>query len=1203
MTFSNRNVSDNKPKKLFSKKLSKTPSPIIPMRPSVIEKQVEKQRKRDVKNNSSKKPSSWGFWRIMKILFWIIFDLCLIAGIVVFGWIIYIVLQAPDLKELNSSSFSQSSVILDNKGERALYKLVGNEDRVVLNSLDDISLYMKNAMLAAEDANFYQHSGISFTGIARAARDSFFGRSTGGSTITQQLIKMVVFAEGEENLQDKIERKIKEIAMARKLESKYSKDSILLLYLNKAPFRGNIYGIEKAANAFFGKSAKDLSLAESALLAGLPQAPGRYQRVKTSYIKFTEEQMNASKITSYEELIEKQQSGEIAPVFVRGMFGTDYVFADGVHDYIPGRVDFVLFQMFDKGFISETEYNQAQIDIQTLEIKEIKTKIGAPHFVFYAMEEVEKILKNLYGEDAEKYIHQRGLQITTTLDFKLNNEVQRIISEHGEKAEKAGYKIRNAAGLVLDSKTGAVLSMIGSRNYFAKEMNDHEFDGEVNVITSRRQPGSTFKALVYAAAFDLKGLAPATVLMDVETDLSIVKSQKYIPRNYDGKFNGPVTIRKALGNSLNIPAVKAGIIVGIPQLIKFTDKIGVNYNEDTGRFGPSMALGAAVVRPLDMGAVFAGFANEGKKVEPFAVLKIVDSNGKVLYERDIEKIKKEAPQVISPETAFLISDILSDETGKGRPKSWNKFLGMPNRPSAAKTGTSTGKVGKVTHPHDVWTIGYTPQRTALVWMGNNKGWKENPKGMLNDKASGLTNAANPWREIMMAAHKDLPVEKFVKPKGVKKISVSALSGKRIPEGFPSSLIVEDYFSVKSLPEKQDTSFKVVRLEESTQLLPNEFTPEKVIKEYTYIEMHSYFPKNEKWEKAVRAWLRANAGKLSANLGISNIIPFVPKEYTDKYSKDTEKNRPKISILSPSNMGIVSPPLVNIEVAVNAPNGVRKIDLLWDGQLVATKASKPWIFTIPLSETKIGSLHVLEAEITDELDYIDNASVNVKVGEDRIPPDLSFIYPLNGSNVERGTLIQVGVDAIDRNSSIKKINFFLDGDLIKTLNSRPYQFSWLANAPKGTYIIKATALDSAGNTATESISITITEEDNAEISQTPSASENSSADEKQNIPQERPQSERVLAIISPSSGEEISGIIPISFGVPVRMRKSGVSISVMARKIGGKKQSIFSIAGSEIPQSGLVNFSWNPDEKGEYSLYLQVVGKTRDFSSKIRVITK
>lgn len=1015
---------------------------------------------------SSKHPVPEKTKKIAKTIFWKLFELGLIVGVFVIGWIAYTVFTTPDIETLSANSFSQPSVILDSSGKTVLYELVGKEKRDVV-PLNEISIHMQHAILAAEDADFYNHGGVSYRGIARAIRDAFIsGRTEGGaSTITQQLVKMVVFPEGEETFHQKLQRKIREISLAMGVERTYDKNQILELYLNKVPFRGNIYGVERASQEFFGKTAKDLTIAESAFLAGLPQAPGRYQRVSKSYIDLTPEVIEDLQIVDFEDLMRRENN--IKDSFVRGVFGQDWSFAGGKTSYIPGRFDYVLGQMLSKNFISEEEYKLAQEESKKLVFNESKTNIKAPHFVFYVQSELEKILKEKYGDEAETVMYQKGLRVYTTLDYELQKKVEDIFL--GSSKNMDPYDIQNIAGVVLDSKTGGILSMQGSRDYYAKEIEGREFDGQVNVITSIRQPGSTFKPIVYAAAFEQKGLSPATVLMDVKMDLSL-NAKPYFPKNFDDTFSGPVSIRKALGQSLNIPAVQAGIIVGIKEVYEFAQKVGLSLTEPLDSMGPAMSLGAPVVKPLDMASVYATFASQGKKVTAFGITKVVDASGAVIYERDI---KAELPSVLSPESAFLITDILSDESGKARPTSWNSLLGGFGRPVAVKTGTSTGvgADGK-THPKDLWTIGYTPSRVVAVWMGNNKGWKENPRGLLSDKASGFTNVATPWRKIMTEAIAGTSIEQFAKPAGVKQVAVSRLSGKLPPQGFPASLIVNDYFNVKFLPDKQDTSLKFVNLEESSQKLPNEFTPESAIKQYVYVEFHSFFPDNPKWETPVREWLAANRATLSANLGVPNIIPFVPKETNDVYSAETKNNAPKISIVTPVNMGTVTPPRITINTNPSSPNGVNAVRIYWDGTLLAQKNEAPWTFIIPIESAEVGSVHTIKAEVEDLLKYTSDMSVQVKVGADTSPPSIAFITPGDGASVSFGERLSIAVSASDSTSSIKKVTLAVDGDLIKTFTVSPYEMNWKADLSEGTHSLEATAYDEGGNKKSVQTTITI-----------------------------------------------------------------------------------------------------------------------------------
>jgi len=294
------------------------------------------------------------------------------------------------------------------------------------------------------------------------------------------------------------------------------------------------------------------------------------------------------------------------------------------------------------------------------------------------------------------------------------------------------------------------------------------------------------------------------------------------------------------------------------------------------------------------------------------------------------------------------------------------------------------------------------------------------------------------------------------------------------------------------------------------------------------------------------------------------------------------------------MGIVSPPMINVTVDVRAQNKVKSVNLLWDGTLIATKTSSPWIFTIPLHDAQIGSLHLLEAKVTDSLNYTDITSVNVKVGEDRLPPEITILYPHEGAKIEKNSLVQISADAMDKNSSIKKVQFFIDGTLTETKVIRPYQFSWNANITEGTHTLKAIAFDSAGNTEAQSLQFSVVTSEVEVVKRETFVGENNTNNSAV---------ERVLAITSPQAGNEFSSAIPITFSIPTRMRNSEFTISVMARKKSGKKQQIFSISGDKIPNNGLASFSWTPSQKGEYAIYLQTKGSSTDFSSKVNIVAK
>jgi membrane peptidoglycan carboxypeptidase len=1155
----------------------------------------------------------------LKLAFWILFFSGLGLGLLLLGWIFYIASQAPEVSDIEASSFSQSSTIFDRTGEIELYSLHGEENREIV-ALGEISDAMQKAILAAEDWQFYEHEGVSIRGIVRAGLNAVRGRATGGSTISQQLVKMVVFAPKNETTKQKVERKIKEITVTRKLEKKYSKDRILELYLNKAPFGRNTYGIESAAQSYFGKSAKDLTIIESAVLAGLPQAPSRYQNHKYSYSTLGEDEMKNIEISSYEELI---NSSKYAKRFAKGIFGAEFEFANNVKVYYPGRFDFVLGQMKEKGLISEEEYLTAKEAAKTLEIKSAKTNIKAPHFEAYVEEEAHTILQDLYKEDYdEKMLNTAGLKIYTSLDYDLNVAVEKILAEQGP--ENYEYRVKNGAALVMNPKTGEILAMVGSRDFYGnyihpetgetltktkeemeqllqelypeiteeeqeEKMDALQFGGQVNVITSKRQPGSTFKPIVYASAFDQVGFSPSTVLMDVKTNFG----NRYVPNNFDFKFHGPTSLRKALGNSYNIPAVKVATISGISNLLTFAQNMGITFDEDADFYGAPIALGSAEIKPLEMGVAYSSFANGGKKVSPVSILKIVSANGEIIYEYTPAN-DEEQEQIFEAETAYLITDILSDGSGEARPKEWNGNMTIKGHDIAAKTGTSTVKMPNgTTMAHDAWLIGYSPQITTVVWTGNNKGWKTNPTGALGKKATGFSRAGPIFKKIMVEAHKERERENFNRPSGIRNVEVSKLSGLLPPENFPEALIAKEVFNAAYLPEEEDNTFEIIPLVEESKLLPNEFTPEKAIKDFIFLNFHSYYPENKLWETPTQEWLEENREEFTtklleeigevpaegeegseSTLDVGNIILKIPEETTTKYTAETKANAPEITIVSPANMSIVAPPEINIEVEPHANNRILYVEFFWDDELISTKRQAPWTNTIKIEGAEVNTMHTITAKVTDTTLYSGENTVQVKIGEDTVPPEISFLFPQDKSTLDAGSFIQVAVDAIDRNSSIKTVQFFLDGEEIQTLQQMPFDFNWNTPEDEQTYSLKAIATDQSGNTAEDTVIFTI-EKNEQEINQ-----------------------EGNLGITFPTSGSVQEQFSEVSFFVPEEMRTAENTISVNAKPKRGKRESIFEINGEKIPNSGQVQFSHSFPQTGEYEIYLRIKGAETTSSAKV-----
>lgn len=585
------------------------------------------------------------------------------AGIFVAGVLIY-AYQTPDAGELVSRKIPQTSVIYDRTGAHKLYEIHGEENRKILPH-DRIPDAVRAATLAAEDKNFYNHPGIDLVATARALEVDVKNRdlTQGGSTITQQLARNV-FLGREKTLW----RKFMEAILALKIDRSFSKEQILDAYLNQVPYGSNAYGVQSAAEIFFGKDADELALEEAAMLAALPKAPA-------------------------------------------------YFSPYGLHqDELEARQKKIIGRMEDLGMISPEEEVQAlNADILS-KVKPFRESIQAPHFVFFVIDQLE----NEYGRD---YLETGGLKIITTLDYDMQKSAEQVVAEGAKRNISRGAS--NAGLVALDPKTGAILTMVGSKDFFADGI-----DGEVNVATSRRQPGSSFKPIIYSAAFE-RGYQPETMIADTLTNFGPDGSgEPYIPRNYDGRFHGTMPMRSALARSLNVPAVKTLAMIGLDAGKEMAKRLGITTLSDKANYGLSFAIGAAEVRPLDMAGAFSVFANDGIKNTPYAVEKVEGADGAS------DMHEKNPAQALDPQVARKIDSILSDNKARTPTFGAKSPLAFPNGVQvAAKTGTSQDF-------RDAWTIGFTPSLVAAVWCGNNDGRP------MAAGADGVFVAAPIWRAFM-----------------------------------------------------------------------------------------------------------------------------------------------------------------------------------------------------------------------------------------------------------------------------------------------------------------------------------------------------------------------------------------------------------------------------------------------------------------------
>ncbi len=595
--------------------------------------------------------------------------------------LVYLYKQLPSPSNLTSNeNFPVSTQIFDRNGQ-LLYEIYGNENRIPIK-ISDLPDYVMEATVAIEDKNFYKHHGLDLRGLIRAGFNNFSGGEIqGGSTITQQLVKNALLSK-EKTLQ----RKIKEAVLAVMTEIIYDKKEILEMYLNYISYGGTAVGIEAAANKYFDKSAKDLSLAEASLLAGLPQSP-----------------------TTYSPFGSNPERGK-------------------------NRQKEVLRRMVEDKYLTKEEAAQAENETLAFAIK--RTDIKAPHFVFY-------IKDLLYAKYGEKMVETGGLRVKTTLDLELQETAQASLS--AEVSQLARMKVGNGAGLVTKPNTGEILAMIGSKDYF-----DSQADGQVNVVLSQRQPGSSIKPLMYATAFAEKTLNPGSMVLDVPTCFRVAGQRDYCPKNYTGGFSGPVTIRHSLGNSLNIPAVKALATIGVEKFMQQAKAMGINTWTDPANYGLSLTLGGGEVKMIELAEAFGVLANQGVRVPLTGIIEITNYKGEVLETYDPEQTRadleylnenelaaeqNQLQRVMNRAPAYLTSHILQDNNARLAAFGSNSELLIKNKIVSAKTGTTNDL-------KDNWTVGYTPEFLTIVWVGNN-----DSKSM-SYLASGITGAAPIWHDIM-----------------------------------------------------------------------------------------------------------------------------------------------------------------------------------------------------------------------------------------------------------------------------------------------------------------------------------------------------------------------------------------------------------------------------------------------------------------------
>jgi 1A family penicillin-binding protein len=650
--------------------------------------------------------------------------------------IVYVVREIPNPTKLASGEYSQSSQILDRKGN-LLFEIYLDKRRTAVE-LKDVSENLKKATLAIEDVNFYKHNGFDLKGILRGLyRTVFKKRLQGGSTLTQQLVKNALLTQ-----ERTISRKIKEAILTVATEILYSKDKIFEMYFNQTPYGGTIWGAQSAAKGFFNKEVKDLTLAEAALIAGLPGSPTKYNPF------------------SHPEAAKNRQ-------------------------------ELVLTRMNEVGFINKEEMEKAKAEKLNYYLN--KQGILAPHFVFYVKEQ----LTEKYGLQK---LNEGGLKITTSLDLDLQKISETIVAS--EVAKLKNSNVTNGAALITEPKSGQILAMVGSIDYFSNEI-----DGKYNVTTALRQPGSSIKPFNYAVGLELGKITTASIVDDNPTCFSQVNQKAYCPTNYGNAYYGLQTIRNSLASSLNIGAVKVLKINGLETFVASASAMGLTTLKDPSQYGLSLTLGGGEVYMTDMATAYGVFANMGVKQTLNPILKVVDKKGQTL-----EEFKEEpGERVLSRESSFLIQNILSDDGARSMVFGRGSLLNIKGHPEVAvKTGTTNDL-------RDNWTYGYTSDYVVGTWVGNNNNSK------MRGVVSGISGAAPIWNKIMTEILRDKTVKKPVMPTNIIGTNVCNLTGGAIPEGGCDSHF--EYFNKNFMPAKTSSRMSVLINKDTGKIVvDNEVAP-------------------------------------------------------------------------------------------------------------------------------------------------------------------------------------------------------------------------------------------------------------------------------------------------------------------------------------------------------------------------------------------
>ncbi|MGB8646498.1 MAG: transglycosylase domain-containing protein [Anaerolineae bacterium] len=884
-----------------------------------------------------------------------------ILGAVALGFSYYNSVAAQlDIGALNRQTSQQfkTTKIYDRTGQTVLYELIdpNGGDRTIV-PLARMPDTMKNATIALEDKTFWTNEGVDYVGLGRAALNMLRNQPLqGASTLTQQLVKKVLIPQRETDSRTNVDLKLKEIIWARELTNHYSKQQILEWYLNTVYYGNFAYGVEAASEAYFGKHVSEIDISEAATLAAIPEYPA------------------------------------LNPI--------------DNPDLAKQRRDITLDRMVIEGYITDRQAQQAKNEKIVIVQKQFDIK--APHFVFY----VRKYLEDKYGPDI---VNKGGLKVYTTLDYDMQQTAEQIARDQVTNLTKDKRNVTNASVVVIRPGTGEIMAMVGSVDYFNRAI-----DGQVNIATSARQPGSSFKMFSYLTAFSKGGLdgqpiSPGTAVYDVRTAFDDPPNPPYVPENYDRKYHGPVRLRVALASSFNIPAVKVLNAAGIRNTLDMAHALGITtLNND--HYGLALTLGGGEVYLLDMTYAYSVLANGGimagqpvlpaqyqtgmRKLNPVSVLKVVDADGKTLE----EYTKPQVDQIVTPQQSYLITDVLSDNNARAPGFGVNSVLKL-TRPAAVKTGTTSAW-------RDNWTIGYTPDYAVGVWVGNSDNSEM-------EHISGITGAAPIWHDLMEHIHQNVPVHPFVEPPGMSHVDVCATSGLLPTPECPQ--VVKELFIKGKEPKQRDNIWQTFRIFRPNGKLATAFDPPDQVDTKVF---PVYPPEAQDWVKQTNQ-------------------PQAPTDFDTTYAASTAGG--DLAILSPA-------PYSYIHGAVNIVGNAKISDLKeWQVAVGAGLDPTQWQSigggSGPVDNGTLATWNTTDNGLyTIQLTAVDHGggphTSTAQVTMDNKPPTVSLINPWDDKQylLEDDEWVSIDADARD-NLSMGKVDFFLDQLQIGTSKVAPFSFKW------------------------------------------------------------------------------------------------------------------------------------------------------------------